>query len=361
MKKVLFFINAFSGGGAEKVCLNMAEQLYKSGYECHFITLYKENGDYKVPSYIKEYCVEVDRNASIGKRLYQIGKSVIHVNRYLKENSFELITAHLPMAHILAALSTVGKSALYVMHHAQWPLNKNNSKWYKIRIYLFYKNKKIVTVSNGIRDELVSEYGIKQGHVFRIYNPVPVKDIITTQQNTKVYEKPYVISVGRLAYPKRPDITIDLYAKSNLKEKYDLVFLGQGEYLTYLKEKVEKYKLETKVFFAGFQKNPYEWIKGAELMLSVSDSEAMPMNIIEALACETKVIAANCKYGPDEILIGELAKYLINPKTEFDKSVEVLNSAMEEYPENLYSYVEKFEVNTIIHSYLELYKELFER
>jgi len=359
MKKVLFFINSFSGGGAERVCLNMAFQLYKMNYECHFITLYKASDDYKVPNYISNLCIDIDKNASPVKRLLQMFRSITTINKYLKQHTYDLITAHLPMAHILASLTCVRKKTLYVMHNAQWPLNTNNSRLYFIKIKSFYKNKKVVTVSNGIKEELINEYDLDRESVYCIYNPISIGEIASVKRNENIYPRPYVISVGRLSYPKRPDIVINLYAKSKLVQNYDLVILGQGEYLEKLKTQVKDLGLENRIYFAGFQNNPYEWIKGAELMLSISDSEAMPMNIIEALASETKVVAANCKYGPDEILVGKLSLYLINPQTDFEESISVIEKALEDYPKELYTFVEKFDSDRIINLYIKLWKDIF--
>ena len=45
-------MNSFDGGGAERVCLNLAEQLYEYEIESDFIIVYDKKADYDIPDYI---------------------------------------------------------------------------------------------------------------------------------------------------------------------------------------------------------------------------------------------------------------------------------------------------------------------
>ena len=45
MRSILFFVNSFGKGGAERVCVNLGEEYVKQGYNVCFITLF-ENSSY---------------------------------------------------------------------------------------------------------------------------------------------------------------------------------------------------------------------------------------------------------------------------------------------------------------------------
>jgi glycosyltransferase involved in cell wall biosynthesis len=68
--------------------------------------------------------------------------------------------------------------------------------------------------------------------------------------------------------------------------------------------------LRERVVVAGFQKNPYPWMRAAELLVLSSDREGMPNVLVEALACGTRVVSTDCPSGPREVLRGELARWL---------------------------------------------------
>lgn len=358
-KKILFIVNSLSGGGAEKVCLNMAEELYKLGFQCDFITLYEDEKKYEYDFININLCLNINRESSFFARILAILKKRSMINDFVSKSSYSLITAHLYMSHVLASLIKTSKKTLYVMHNAQWPLDLNNSYMYFKKINLFYENKKIITVSKGIELELINKYKINKKNIFTIYNPVPIDNILIRAEDKINIDYKYIISMGRLSYPKRPDIALDLFYKSGIYKEYKLIFLGKGEMKNSLDSYVSENNLDDRVIFKGYVENPYPWIKNAKLMLSMSDSEAMPMNIIESLACDTGVVAIDCKYGPDEILVDELSEFLIRDREDLKNNVRILKNAIESYPKIDFKVLEKFESGKIVDKYLTYYKNNF--
>lgn len=74
---------------------------------------------------------------------------------------------------------------------------------------------------------------------------------------------------------------------------------------------IEEYGLEQRVIIPGFQKNPYNWIRRADMLVLCSDHEGLPNVLVEALILQTRVVSTDCPSGPREIL-GNLAdKYLV--------------------------------------------------
>lgn len=357
MKKALFFVNSLVGGGAERVCLNLAEELFLEGYKSIFITLYQESCEYKIPEYITLYCLDVKKDTSGLQRAYEIIKKIPKVNLWIKKEQYNLITAHLPMSHLLASLSCVARSTFFVMHNAQWPLDRRQSKIYWLRLHTLYRKFHMISVSEGVRRELIDCYGFPAQQVETIFNPLLLNNFFTVSKESSPHPRPYIISMGRLDFPKRPDIAIELYHKSEISQQFDLVILGEGSMRLALEEKVEEYGLQNVVHFVGFQQNPIPWLQNAKLMLSFSDSEALPMNIIESLACGTGVLAMKCRFGPEEIMIGELADYLIDPINEFNKSIFMLHQALKYYPTIQLSLLERFNASKIVQQYLSCWQK----
>jgi N-acetylgalactosamine-N,N'-diacetylbacillosaminyl-diphospho-undecaprenol 4-alpha-N-acetylgalactosaminyltransferase len=104
-------------------------------------------------------------------------------------------------------------------------------------------------------------------------------------------------------------------------------------------------------------------MKYANFFVLSSRYEGLPMVLLEALACETPVIATTCESGPSEIIENRENGLLVPVKDE-----NALKSAMEElfYDQKLYEKlkantrknVEKFKVENIVKDWINLFQEI---
>ncbi len=69
--------------------------------------------------------------------------------------------------------------------------------------------------------------------------------------------------------------------------------------------------LSDRVSVAGFQANPYPWIRGADLLILCSDHEGLPNVLVESLICGTPVVSTDCPSGPREILASDFPESLV--------------------------------------------------
>lgn len=360
MNRALFFVNSMGIGGAERVCVTLANAL-GSGWQCDFITLYAEaDRGYSLPANSNEYCLGLDRNASITTRIKGILSAKASVNHFIKEReieySYSLITSHLPMSHVLTRLSCVSKRAIYVMHNAQWPHNPNKTLKYRGYIRAVYSDRVLVCVSSGIKDELVFDYGLNPSQLFVIFNPI----VINADEIADIYppaSMPYILMASRLTRVKRIDRGIRAFLRSSARQTHVLLIIGEGEARNELEVLIDTLGVSEMVKLMGFQENPHYWMRNADLLLSTSDSEAFPVAPVEALLTKTPVVLSDCDYGPREILTGRLRSYLVSPVDDIDRYARAIDLALRgDYP------FEEFDAlavspQTIVTRYLSLQRE----
>lgn len=359
-KRALFFINSLSNGGAERVCINLSEELVKEGYLVDFIVLSDKERTYKVNEKVKIYNLNITCKNKV-KKILKIIVSIKKVNKIILNGKYDLITSHLPMANLITRLSKVRNEAIYVFHTTIYSYDTMKyKKIFKLLLNFMYKRKKIVTVSEGVRIEAIQKYDFDANLVKTIYNPINYDKIQKEEQEKVNIKDKYFLQVGRFNNAKRQDRMLEIFCKGEFYKKYKLIFCGVGETEETIRDLVKKRKIADRVVFLGWQSNVYKWMKNAELLVSTSDYEAFPMNLIEAFACNTKVVSSNCECGPAEILIGEYAKFLV--KTEdIDEYIEKINLALTDYPKGKNIILEKCNPKEIIAQYLEFYKKIVRR
>lgn len=159
-----------------------------------------------------------------------------------------------------------------------------------------------------------------------IYNPVDVDKVIRLSGCEVIRlseDKFFTIAVcGRLTAPKKLDRVIRLARRikdelsgveasrvenqvegelCGVEKKLRIQLIGSGELEGELRELTKLSGVEDMVEFLGFQRNPFPYVKAADILLSTSGYEGFSLVICEAMALGVPVVATKTA-GPMEIL-----------------------------------------------------------
>ncbi len=192
---------------------------------------------------------------------------------------------------------------------AGWSNNFFKQSIFKI---FFKKADKIIVNSYEFKKEMDKKYKINCACILNPFNFSEIKkksnskiSIIFNKKNIKL------ISVGRIT-DQKDFLTILKALNIVRKNNVELVIIGKGEKEIEIKRFIELNNLKKKVKLLGYKKNPFPYIKQADLFLLTSKFEGLPNVLIEALFLKKFIISTNCPTGPKEILnngkFGELVK-----------------------------------------------------
>jgi glycosyltransferase involved in cell wall biosynthesis len=143
------------------------------------------------------------------------------------------------------------------------------------------------------------------------------------------------------------------------------LIIGGGELYSYLKNKLDMYKLSKHVLLAG--RMPHKalpkYYNEMKLLILPSYTEGIPSVILEAMACGTPVLATPVGAIPDVIKDGETGFLLKSndPKQIADKIIELLNKPelLEKVSKNAYNHVrENFSYEKILESWRKIIREI---
>jgi len=153
----------------------------------------------------------------------------------------------------------------------------------------------IVSVSDDLTRWLIDVLKIKASKISNISNGIDTEMFCAKQTENNSF---LIGAVGRIDEVKNHELLILLF--EYLKEHYPAIYekvtlevVGDGPNLTKMKAIVSMKKLNNKIYFSGKSLNVVSKLRSFSLFLQPSHYEAMPMTVLEAMACQLPIIASD--------------------------------------------------------------------
>lgn len=322
MKKLLFVIHTLGGGGAEKVLVNLVNNLPREKYEITVASVFDEGVNKKFLKSDIEYLF-LFKKAFRGNRVFFKSLSPRFVYKKLVGNrKFDVVISYLEgiSARIVSGCADKHAKKVCWIHCELNDFSYSNcfkNKKEADEIYASYD--RIVCVSKEIADTFCSISGLYEKTVC-LYN-VNETDRIVEKSKEKCSEKYLsdntvkICFVGKITENKgvlRLLKAHELFFEKNIPHRF--ILLGTGS----LRGKIEKELclkgIEKDFVFAGYQTNPYKIISRCDIFALPSYFEGFSTAATEALILEKPCIVTEC-CGMSE-LFGKNNEYGIVAKSE---------------------------------------------
>ena len=278
-KKIMHMMSTDAFSGAENVV-------------CQIINIFNNNINYDL-----EYCSVIKKNQEQLKlRNIPILKldnfSIKSIRKAIKEYNPDIIHAHDPKATIAAILARPKCKIIAHIHSNHRYMRKINIK--SVFFHSLIKNKvsSIIWVSESAKNEYVFANKIPK----RITS-VTIQNIVDGDQLkviAKTDKKSYnfdIIFLGRLEDVKDPLRFVRLIKQIKKFRDIKVAMVGDGTMRNEVEQEIHKYSLDKNIMMFGNQINPYKILLNSKLLLITSKYEGMPMNALEAIACNIPVVS----------------------------------------------------------------------
>lgn len=311
-QRICMVIDSLNGGGAEAVVLRLLDAINNkiSGAQAHLIVL-SQRGDYHVGA--NDFIHILDFKSNKNMELFWRKRQVIAAlsdelqNIELNFGKVDAIFSHLDLTNVMVKQLSTPIAKYYVVHNSI-TLELEADRKRGLFKYLKQKRRKkllagenLICVSSGVSSELPLPW-LEAKKLHTIYNPFDVQliDKLSHCHEPAIITAPYILHIGRLSVQKRHDRLFEAFKA--LDSVHQLVLLTQDS--KKLQALIKKYDLAGRVLVAGFQANPFVWMRHADLLVLSSDFEGFGNVLVESLLCGTPVATTNCDHGPSEILAG---------------------------------------------------------
>ena len=307
-KAISFFLENIDEGGAERAVIELANYLAKAGYEVNLIV------GWGASSYREEISPKVKLIDLESRNKLRI---LFRISRYLSLARPSVIMSALDNANLilLVAKKLSGyKGRLVISQRAA--LGASFFGLPKWRIWIMRKLiKSLFPIADGIisnskyaASELMEIMPEASKKIFTIHNAVDTARIenlgkkALKQKDIVRNNTASIVIVGSLKKRKNVELCLRSFKIVSLMRKVHLNIIGDGPEREKLEKLAQDLGIKKKVYFRGFDKNPFRWMAKASVLISSSSGEGCSNVILQAMATNCPIVATDCPGDTAELL-----------------------------------------------------------
>lgn len=327
----------------KKVLLVATMQSHIAQFHKPLINMLKEDG------YIVDIAAKNNLDTKNGLRIenvdnvYNINFSRSPTNRnnieaykrlknLMLKNNYDIIHCNTPMGGVITRLikknnNNIKAKIIYTAHGFHFYKGSPLINWliyYPIEKYLSKYTDVLITINE--EDYNIAKRKFRNTCVERIHSTgidinkfqmeILAKEKEKMQKELRINEKEIVIlNIGELNKNKNQIMQLKAMKKlvneghNNIK----LFICGNGPLKEDYEKFIQKNKLEKNIFLLGYRTDINKLLQIADCVVSTSLREGLPINILEAMASETPIIATKNR-GHNELIENEKNGYLVDKK-----------------------------------------------
>lgn len=310
MKKIVFGITSLGIGGAERVLVDLANELSKSEeYQITIFTIYG-NGELEKQVSSKVilksiYKQSYNQLSKIKQKVLVPISILLGKNRIYKkyiENQYDREIAFLegPITRIFSCGKDLNKKIAWVHNDISKVFGEGTKAKLKRKIddKLYNKFKKLIFVSKNNLESFKEAYPNNQAEKEVIYNYINKETVLEKSEEPIDYEmnneQTNLLTVARLVPQKAIDRLIRVHVRL-VKEgiKHNIYLIGDGPEKQNLQELIKNNNCEETVKLLGKKENPYPYMKAADYICLLSNYEGYPMTLVEAKILNKKILVTD--------------------------------------------------------------------
>lgn len=227
------------------------------------------------------------------------------LNAALDEKEYDIIHAHSPHVGLLFLAGTLFAhrkfaSSTVITVHDSYPNFKLRNRLMFIPVFATFQ--RVVCCSQASYDSFPAFFkrlaGARLGVVQNGLDIARVDRIAANNGHPRLPPSDFtVVAISRLVDIKNPYSVVTAFQQSNdqTRQTSRLVYIGDGPLRNSLITESREFGLENRIEFTGLipREKVFEYLLKADLFISASRGEGLPISVLEAMACRCPVILSD--------------------------------------------------------------------
>jgi len=301
-RKLLFYMHALEGGGAERVVALLASGFARRGFE---VILAVDAEARQNTPYLSADVRTVILGRGHARTTFRLARLL---SRERPDISISALGAS-NLKHALACLAAGRTSRAVLTNHGfresePQRLSRLGNGMTPLTSRLCART---VCVSAVLRRHVVETWACDPARTVVIPNPVAIDEAVPARSEAELVSRlPMVLAAGRLI-PLKGFMTL-LRAFADVRSSdARLVILGEGPQRAEMEAEIRRLGLGERVQLPGYVDNPWAYFRAARCFALSSVAETFGNVIVEALAHGLPVVATRCG-GAEEVLGDDLGQ-----------------------------------------------------
>lgn len=368
--RVLHIVPSLETGGRERSVLHLLKHFDQTTFEVAVVSLFPYSGT-----------IFQREAAATGVRVFYLPKRVgldpgilIPLNQVIRSFAPDIVHSHLYILHYVLPVC-VWNNVKVKLHTFGNPLDAlKPNKWQRFLHRLAFHRFGFIplAISQDILESIQAFYGplesplIRNGTDTARFAPRMVDRDAWRRQQGILPETCVFVNIARFHRQKNHRLLIEAFHAMLPQAPQSLLLLvGNGSLQPTIQAKVVALDLQENVRFLGERGDIEDILNASDVVVSASDWEGLPNNLVEALAAGKAVVATNVG-GVSEVVIHGKTGFLVPPGSQelLTKAILVLyhNRTLAEWMGDNGRQVaqQQFDVCEMAHQYGKLYLKLLE-
>lgn len=288
-------IDSLRIGGAQKLLVTFAREARRHDLRCVVVSL-KAGGESPLPDTLRREGAVVFELPP--KRLLDFGR-LRNVVDLLRQERVSVLQTHLTYSNVVGAIAAklAGVPVISTLHTAGTEARYASWLWQVLEDGLLRLiARRVIAVGQSVARKHNLLLG--SGRVVVIPNAVDTPPETTSAARTAVRRHwlgdeatLMVVAVGRLSPPKGYENLLEAFALARETVGAKLLIVGDGLLRGELETRRDRLALKNDVIFAGTRDDVQSILPAADLFVSASHWEGMPLAVLEAMMAQLPILA----------------------------------------------------------------------
>lgn len=367
MGKVLFVSHL---ANFSKFNLPFMKWFQEQGWEVHYASLDEE----PIPNCDKHFKICFNRSPFSTNNI----KAYHQLKRVIDAEHYDIIHCHTPMGGVVTRLAARsarknGTKLIYTAHGFHFYKGAPMINWilyYTVEKFLSKYTDCLITMNKEDYCAAVDRR-FKAGIIKKIdgvgvnlerFHPISQEKKSALRKQYGFSDDDYILlSVAEFTKNKNQEFTIGSFKSLNSKiDNLKMIFAGRGEQEQFCKKMAYNLHLEKNISFFGYRNDIEKLYQIADVLISVSYREGLPINIIEGMASGLPIICTDIR-GQNDVVKNQRngLLYQTDNVNEFVNGVLRIHNDLQlsaQMKDNNIKDVEKYSIDKAIAAMANIYK-----